>query len=325
MIPGLVLVLIGVAFLLGNFGYIHFHWGSIWPILLPLLLLIGGVNLLFSGSRSALATIVKITVVMAAFGLLLFANTTDRYHWWWWPHHYHYYSDNGDDDDDNTSADNGNDHSKLVQVSGSSQFNQPYDAAIKVARLNISGGATTFRLQDTTSQLFKADTKSFHGRFEFNGHSEDSVYVMNFDMKENHGIWNWGDNNDNSAFISLNTNPVWELHIDAGATDLNFDLSRYKMRDVVLKGGAANFVLKMGQPLDQTNIDVSTGASDVTINIPQDAACHIKTDSGLSSTTFDGFSKMDDGNYQTAGFDTARNKMYIHISGGVSDFKVHKY
>jgi len=77
--------------------------------------------------------------------------------------------------------------------------------------------------------------------------------------------------------------------------------------------------------LAETNINVSTGASDVTIEVPNNAACHIKSDSGLSSNTFDGFNKMNNGEYETGGFDSAKNKIYIHISGGISDFKVHRY
>jgi hypothetical protein len=125
--------------------------------------------------------------------------------------------------------------------------------------------------------------------------------------------------------IRLNTNPIWEISIEAGATDLNFDLSKYKLKSVKLSGGAGQFVVKVGQPLETTNINVSTGASDVTIEVPQNAACQVQSDSGLSSTTFDGLTKKDDGHYETDGFDAAKNKIFIHISGGISDFKVHRY
>ncbi|HEY0244107.1 MAG TPA: hypothetical protein VGC01_00965, partial [Mucilaginibacter sp.] len=65
--------------------------------------------------------------------------------------------------------------------------------------------------------------------------------------------------------------------------------------------------------------------SEVNISIPQNAACRIKTDSGLSSNQFDGFNKKDDDDYETAGFANAKNKMYINISGGISDIKVKRY
>jgi len=327
LIPGMILVLIGAAFLLHNFGYIHFHWEN-FAFLWPIFIVIGGVNLVLANNRSTWATILKAAVIIGGFALILFGDFRYKHNWFWWHHNYTYNNDNDDNDnsDDNDDNDTTANHGKWVQVSGTNQFSQPYDASVKLARLNVSGGATTFRLTDTTSQLFAASTKSFRGKYQFNSHKEDSVFVMDFHMKDAK-FWNWGDNDKNTAMISLNTHPEWEVHIDAGATDLNFDLSKYKMREVVLQGGAGQFVLKMGEPLVNSNITVKTGASDVTIQVPQDAACNIETSTGLSSNNFDqgGFTKKDDGHYETANFASAKNKYYIHISGGVSDFKVHKY
>jgi len=319
LIPGMILVMIGAIFLLNNFGYIHFHWRNLifmWPVFL----VIGGVNLVFAHNRSPWASILKISVVVGGFALILFGNFNNNR---WWSHAtWHINSDNDDNDGDDNDSDNG----KVINGSSKGDFSQPYDASIKAARLNISGGINTFRLNDTTSDLFKADTKEFHGRYQLLGHKEDSIYVMDFSMKSNKGNWNWGNNNENNiADISLNTKPEWEINVDAGATDLNFDLSKYKLRELKLSGGAGQFVVKVGQPLETTNINVSTGASDVTIEVPENAAVHIESSTGLSSNTFDGFTKNGDGNYETTNFDAAKNKMYIHISGGVSDFKVNKY
>jgi Domain of unknown function (DUF5668) len=319
LIPGMILVMIGAIFLLNNFGYVHFHWRNLifmWPVFL----VIGGVNLVFAHNRSPWASILKISVVVGGFALILFGNFNNNR---WWSHAtWHVNSDRDDNnDDDDNDADNG----KIVKGTSTGTFTQPYDASIKAARLNISGGANTFRLNDSTNELFKADTKQFHGRYELLGHKEDSIYVMDFSMKNNKS-WNWGNGNENNiADISLNTNPEWEINVEAGATDLNFDLSKYKLRELKLSGGAGQFVVKVGQPLESTNINVSTGASDVTIEVPENAACQIQSDTGLSSNTFDGFTKNGDGHYQTANFDAAKNKIYIHISGGISDFKVHKY
>lgn len=328
LVPGMILVMIGAAFLLHNFGYVHFHWEN-FAFLWPIFIVIGGVNLVLAHNRSSWATIVKATVIIGGFALILFGDFSGtRYRWW--PHwSYHNNSDNDDNDnsDDNSDDDTTANHAKWVQVSGSNQFNQPYEAGIKLARINISGGATTFRLNDTTNELFSADTRSAHGRYRLNSHREDSVYVVDFDMKDAK-FWNWGDDDNNTVTMKLNTAPEWEMHIDAGATDLNFDLSKYKMREVVLKGGAGQFVLKMGQPLAISNITVKTGASDVTINIPKNTACSIETSTGFSSDNFDedsDFSKKDDGHYETKNFDAARTKYNIHINGGMSKFRVHTY
>ena len=106
LIPGLILVLIGAAFLLDNFGYINFHWSNIWH-LWPIFLIIGGVNLVFANNRTPLATMLKIGVVILGFGLLLFGNFGNR---WGFPFysyttHDHHNNNNNDSDDDDDDDD----------------------------------------------------------------------------------------------------------------------------------------------------------------------------------------------------------------------------
>jgi hypothetical protein len=321
MIPGVILVVIGAMFLLFNFGYINFHWEN-FAILWPLFIIVPGVLLLLSVFKSPWVSGLKAVILIASVGMLLFGNLGG--HFRWWPHYHYSYNSNSDDNSDDD--DNSSNGAKVINIKGNGEFKEAYKPGMKIARLNVSGGAATYRLNDTTSDLFKADTKEFNGRFEYNGHQEDSMFVMDFKMK-NARVMGWGNNgnNANNVYLSLNTRPEWEMTINAGATDLNFDLSKYKVRSVELNGGAGQFVLKMGQPLQNSNIEISTGAADVTIDVPQNAACQIESDTGLSSSTFDGFTKTDEGHYQTAGFDSAANKMFIHISGAISDFKVHKY
>ena len=327
LIPGLILVMIGAIFLLNNFGYIDFHWRNLFH-LWPIFLVIGGVNLVFAHNRSPWATILKISVVIAGFALLVFGNFGDRHGWW--PRYSYHYNRNDNDDDNNDGDDNDDDDDDgnkggIVKVEGTSVFSEPFNTA-RVARLNVNGGGATYTLNDTTNQLFKANTREFFGRYELNQHQEDSVYVMDFNMKDSkNGHFNWGGEKSNTADIRLNVNPEWEINVETGATKLDFDLSKFKLRSLVLKGGAASFTVKIGQPLATTNVNVSTGVSEVNIEIPQNAACRIQTDSGLSSTSFDGFTKKDDGHYETTGFDAAKNKIYIHMSGGISDFKVRRY
>jgi hypothetical protein len=326
LVPGAILVCIGAIFLLNNFGYIDFHWMNVihlWPIFL----IMGGVNLVFANNKSAWATILKLSVVVLGFGLLLFGRF-DRYSFWPGAYNFHYNDDrdNNDGNDDDNSDDSTSTDQGVVKIQGSSVFNKDYTADAKLARLNISGGGTTYTLNDTTSQLFKAETKEFYGKYEFNSTKEDSVYVLNLKMKNNKG-WHFDsdDNKSNLADIKLNSNPVWDINVETGATKLDFDLSKFKIKNLTLKGGAASFDVKLGNPLVSTNVEVSTGVSEVNISVPKEAACSIRTNSGLSSNEFEGFDKKDNGLYETSGFDAAKNKIYIHMSGGVSDFKVKRY
>lgn len=322
IVPGVILILLGGLFILHNFGWLHVHWenfGYLWPVFI----IIGGVNLLLAHNRAPWATALRIGVVVAGFALIAFGNFGNRYHLWpgrnitfgHWNN-----DDNSDDDDDTTSS------REIVKVEGNSSFNQPYTNDARAVQLNVSGGATTYTLNDTTNQLFSANTKEFMGRYEFAHRKEgDSLYVLDFKMKENHGFNMRKNQKSNEAILKLNPNPVWDVNVGAGAAETNFDLSRFKVRKVRLKGGAATFNLKMGEPLASTKINVETGMADVTIRIPKNAACRITKDTGLSSSNFEGFTKQGDDSYETPGYAAAKNKMQISIDAGLSSFKVTRY
>ncbi len=315
IVPGTILITLGVIFLLHSFHIFHIHWANLWR-LWPIFLIIGGINLIFAHNRSPLATALKVGVVILGLGLLLFGNFGTRYNFW---PGFIYNNDNNDNNDDADSTDN------AVTTEGKSMFFEPYHADAHIVKLNINGGGSSYVLSDTTSQLFQANTKANYNNYEFSHHSEDSVYVLDFDMKKNsHFRWN-RSGRDNMATFKLNSAPIWDMDIQTGATKLNFDLSLFKIRNLKISGGAASFDIKLGAPLVATNIDISTGVSEVTINVPRGAACKIVTDTGLTSNSFEGFNKTSDDNYETPGFASAKNKIYIKFDGGVSDFKVTRY
>ncbi len=313
LIPGVVLVLIGSAFLLHNYDVIDFHWSNIFR-LWPIFIVIAGVNLLFANNRSGWATAIKLGVIVAGFGLILFGNFGGNYNSW--PH----ISYQGDEDDDYNEGD------RLTKVGGSSYYYQPYSDTVQRARLNISGGAVEYVLKDTTNELFTADTKGFYGKYKFEHNYHDSVQVLDFRMNDGKQKFNFDNDNDgNRAVMKLNVNPEWDIDLKTGAAEVNFDLSKHKIKSLQMNGGAAEFNVKLGQPLAVSNISVNTGVSEVNIRIPKEAACRIRKNSGLSSSDFPGFVKQGDKSYETPGFDTAKNKYYINLRGGVSDFNVTRY
>jgi len=317
------LVMLGAMFLLHNYGLLHIHWEN-FAYLWPVFIIIGGVNLILAHNRSEWATVLRIGVVVAGFSLIAFGNFGNRLHFWPGAYTFSHWSkdDDSDNDDDNDTTRS----SGVVKIEGNSSFNQPYTADARVVQLNVSGGATTYTLNDTTNQLFSASTKEFMGRYEFSHRKEgDSLYVLDFNMKENHHF-NIGKNQkSNEAVLKLNPNPIWDVNVDAGAAETNFDLSKFKIRKVRLEGGAATFNLKLGQPVAFTKVEVETGMADVNISIPKNVACRITKDTGLSSSNFEGFTKKDDDSYETPGYDNAKNKMQISIDAGLSSFKVTRY
>jgi hypothetical protein len=304
LIPGTILVIIGILFLLSNFNVIDFDWLtflSLWPILL----IMAGVNLVFAHNRTGWATTLKIAVLIVGMSILIYNGIE---------HHYRGFNFSFNNDREDYRDANSNNY--VVAANDS----------IQVVRLNITGGATKYTLSDTTNQLFAADTKERGIGYTLNTSTDSTIETINFDMgnQRRHNFFVWGGTS-NHVNLRLNPKPVWDIDVEGGAAKFSFDLSKYKIEELKFEGGAASLNIKMGEPLAETKLTFSTGASSININIPQNAACRITTDTGLSGKSFNGFNQKDDDTYETPGFDQAVNKMYINMEGGVSHFRVSRY
>lgn len=151
----------------------------------------------------------------------------------------------------------------------------------------------------------------------------DSVRTLSFKMNGK-GSWNVGDGGNN-VDLMLNTAPVWEIHVNMGAGEVDFDLSAFKVREFSFDGGAAALDVKLGSALPVTDVKVKTGIADVKINIPEGSGCRIRAKTGLSSKEFTGFVKKADGLFETANYGTSTHKIFINLDGGLSSFEVKRY
>lgn len=323
LFTGLLLLGIGILFLLNNFNVIDFHWGNIIN-LWPLFLIIAGVNIVFPHYNSPGATGVKVLVFLAVFAIVIYRGMMPADHHFWNrnfnSNNFNYDRDDNDDDDDDKKG------RKLLKVEGSSTYNEPYTPAVKVASLYLRGGGATYNLHDTTAQLFNAATQELSGRFLFNTTATDSGKTINFTMHNGKNSFNWDNDKSSEATIKLNPNPEWNIDFAAGASKMDMDFTKFKVKNLHVKGGATSMDVKLGQPVaGNTMVDISTGVSEVNISVPANAACHINSKMGLSSRSFDGFQSTGDNQYETTGFAAAPKKIYINLKGGISDFNVKRY
>jgi hypothetical protein len=219
--------------------------------------------------------------------------------------------------DKNTNWDDSSQHAP-------SYFIEPYSGA-KKAELRIQGGATSFKLQDTTSSLFEADVKRQFARYTLTKSMKDSVEVLNFRMRGGKQKWNFDELEGNETNIRMNLLPIWDISVEMGAGEAIFDLRPYKVSSLRFEGGAASFEAKIGTLEPLTNVTIETGVANVEIEVPKESGCRIVVESGLSSKDFIGFIKQADGTYETSNYNTAANKINISLKGGLSSFEVRKY
>lgn len=126
--------------------------------------------------------------------------------------------------------------------------------------------------------------------------------------------------------IVLNQQPIWEMDINLGASSNHIDLSPFNVKELDISSGASEIFLKVGDLYPNINIDLSIGASSITVEIPNSMNCTIENSSALSSNHFSGFTQTDRGVYHSFSSDSiSKGNIQINITSGVSDITVVKY
>jgi hypothetical protein len=322
IIWGVLLLFVGGVLLLENLNVIEFYWRNVWGFW-PIFLIIAGVNLLLNRNGSQTGSIVSLAILIITLAFLFVKGQEKPSRSMWWG----FLKDKNIDadidwDDDNTDT--------LITGGNMFHFSEPFIAAdsTKKTVLNLSGGGTSFKLEDTTDSLFDASVVKRKGEFSLAKTTTDSTNTLTFKMNSNrkNGKNKWSFNSGTSKVnVRLNTQPTWEMNLKLGAGDLNFDLTKYKIRALNFDGGAADLKIKVGELLPITDLKIKTGVSNVEISVPKASGCRIKTHTGLASKDFKGFVKKDDGYYETPNYNTSKNKIFINLDGGLASFEVDTY
>jgi len=225
-------------------------------------------------------------------------------------------SKDNDDDDKGTPA------GTVVSNADSSVYNLDNKTAVKTARLNLEGAAIVVNLSDTTGKLFNAVVKDTRRKFALSQQTTDSGEVVNFIMKGQNHL-----NHSDSASVALclNPDPQWDIHAKVAATQCNFDFSKFKISELRLTCAAGQMNVKLTPVLESTDVEITATVSDITVRIPQNAACEVHLESALAGNDFSGFLKKDENHYETPGFATAKNKVHIRANCSLSSFKIERY
>lgn len=305
---GLILVFIGTILLLDNFNVIDFYWRSVWR-LWPVLLIIWGAEMLFARNNRASGPWIAGAITLVALVFVGYYGATHqpanrgKWHFEW----------------------NDSDSEEVSKSIKRNSFSEPYLSSIQRAELNISGGATSYELSDSTSNLFDADIQQRFGNYSLTKTTRDSIEVLSFKMKGKNKMRSGEGFRTNNAILRLNSNPLWNINVEMGAGETDFDLSQFKVARLTLKGGAASFEVKLGDLQNNADVNVETGVAEVELLVPTGVGCRIDADTGLSSRNFEGFTRQGDGTYITENYASATKKINIKMKGGVSDFNVRRY
>lgn len=328
---GAVLIVIGFLFLGTNLDWFDLNWsfGGIarfWP----LLLIVAGV-FAFLNRRRSIYNATSALLIAFAIPLGIFTCVDDGVNDWKEDWHVNFDDDDDDDYDNNNNGRRSYDSDSSSDDGYKNYFTVPIGTDITEAKLKIGGGAAEFDLEESTSNLFEASTHlQYRGGYTLTEDQQGNLKTIEFEQKGKKGKgmnfhFDSDKNFDNDVVIKLNKTPVWDIDMSVGAGEVDFDFSDYKVKSLKMNSGAADLDVKLGDKIDNVDVDINSGVTSVKISVPEGVGCQIKMDGALNAKDLDGFEKVRSGLWQTPGYDNASKKINIDTDAGLSSIKVVRY
>lgn len=300
---GLLLVLIGILFILKNTGVIFFTWHSMWH-LWPVILILWGISII--PVKDWIKLVLSFVTVLITFFAVQYYGPKDDHKW--------NFEWNDNNDRDNSDEDNVTTYNNVMS--------EDYDSLTKFAELKLNIGVGKFDIKDTTSKLIEVKHDNDKANYSMTAKVEDSLTIIDLSLEK--GEFNEGKVSNN-VNMKLNPNPIWDLDLNVGAAEVNFDLSGFKTRNLKIQGGASDIDLKIGAALPLTDLKLEAGAASIIVRVPESAGCEIISNTFMSSKDFKGFTKIANQKYQTPNFATSTNKIMINLQAGVARVDIIRY
>jgi cell wall-active antibiotic response 4TMS protein YvqF len=291
---GIILILIGVLFTLDNLHFIDFDWYNLWR-LWPVVLILWGISVL------PVKNLIKVILVLLVLaGSITYMMNTTVY---WHERDYHISYDNDDREIDQ-------------------DFTIPFEDSIETAKLDMEVAASRFILIDESYSLLDFEKKGSIIDYKYAVRKTDNSIDIDIYIEDEVVL---KSNSHNRIDMSLNPYPVWDMHYEVGAADVDFDFSGLKISNLTLEGGAAAIRIKLGDDYPETKVNIEAGASSIKVKVPESSGCDLNITSVLSGKNISGFEKIDHGHYRTENFEDADTKIYLVVEAAVSSYSIIRY
>jgi len=312
---GVILIFIGTLAILNNLDVIDFAWRKLWN-LWPVFLMLWGISILpiKDGIRLGLVIITLGLTMFYITDQAVFTENEDVSSYSW---NNNDWNDEEYDEGEYISYDN--------DTTNNASFLIPFSEDLETAILRFDAVAGHYILDGTTANLltFNLPNNEMADIYRYSVKTQDNNAQINIDTKK-HTKLKLNNKSNRKGILKLNDVPVWTIDIDAGATDLDFNMEMFKVKKLNIDAGAAEIDVSVGNKYPDVKVSIDAGAADITIRVPKESGCKINMDTFLADKTLNGFEKHD-GKYITSNYENAENTIYIDINSAISNITVVRY
>ena len=317
---GIFFIGLGLIFLLRNLGYVHVSMASIFR-LWPFLFIIMGLR--YIPMKPKVRDWVNILLLVAFFGLLFFGPQVQ-----WrkalfgiFPLNVYYNSHESDEETDS-------DTSFSVTAPATSDKNDLYfsaemSPAIKEARMEINIAEIDFHVKKPTSKLYELilEDVPYNLKSYFSMDGDKALIRIKPEEENNHHRLS----DMAMGELRLNDAIPWDLEINTGASALDLDFSPYIISSLKINTAASKVDLKLGKHTAAAQVEISSGASGLNLQVPKDSGIEVEINHVFSSKSLPGFKKVKKNTYRSENFDASKSKIFIRITSAVSQLRITRY
>lgn len=292
----MLLILVGVFVFLGDLGYLPpISWRGVLS-LWPLLMVVGGIELIVARRQPLVALALEIGVV--ALGIALVATQP---------------------------------HSLLAPIFGApagSSLSVPRGSA-RAMQLDVEGGAGTYTIRGGASAL--VDARSDGGEIAARDDRRGDVADVRVQPANVGGIFGSGGQPPTNVDVRIASDVPTTLHVGGGAGDFTVDLRNMRIQEARIDTGAARLELTLPTPSGDVPVRVGAGAATITVVVPDGVEARIQTTGALlslsslnprlgsgSTASFAGPT----GSLETAGYAAAKDRVTVTISAGATSITI---
>lgn len=286
IIFGVILVFIGLFILLNNLDIIRWSIIEVALDLWPLVLIAVGASIVFNKNRVASILIwVGFLVIIVAYGFYL---------------QYSQYQ---------------------LPANNNPDISYELESNIKTASLELDLSGVDLKIGSSNTDLLDGyiGNPRVDKKIDYTNGGERAKIVF----KENVSRVNLVRNKGYNSNFYLSNNITWDIDGDIGAVDGDIDLRNLKVNNLDLDFGAGDINLLLGSNVDNLNIDLEAGATNIDIVVPEDLGVKVKLDGGLKQSNLKelNWNLVNDW-YISPNYDAALSKASINVDMGVGNFEL---
>lgn len=199
-------------------------------------------------------------------------------------------------------------------------FTVPKEAGVQGSEVSIKAGAGKLTIHGGGSDVVSGSLQT--NFLEMHTFSNVESGVQKVRLESDNTFHFFSLRNVNNLDMAVNNDLPIKLDIDAGASDVQIDLSDVPVQLLNLNSGASNINISLGDKFAASAVVIRAGASALHIKVPKDVGARLSVDTGLSSKNFTDFKQIDSRTYESNNYATAAKKIDITIDAGASSLNV---